>query len=229
MEDHSKAETRRLLGEVATATLTALLEERGYRNAFMTGVHPLGPELQAVGRARTLRYVPHRPDLMPPELARNPQRVAIESVQPGEVLVVDAGGEQNAGVFGDILASRTVKLGAVALVVDGAVRDGAEIASLGLVVQARAVHGAAHRRQLVPVETNVPIRCGGCAVIPGDWIVCDADGVVVVPGAQAPEALKLAQEFADTEERVKDAIARGVDPVEAHRQVNYDQMTRHSG
>ena len=127
MTNASEPGIRELLAATSTPTLTHLLGERGYRNVFLGGLHPLGNAQRAIGQARTLRYTPHRPDLMPADLACNPQRLAIESIEPGEVLVVETGGELGAGVLGDILLSRVVKRGGAAFVVDGAVRDAGEI------------------------------------------------------------------------------------------------------
>ena len=184
MTNAPEPDIRELLASTSTPTLTHLLGERGYRNVFLGGLHPLGNAQRAIGRARTLRYTPHRPDLMPADLACNPQRLAIESIEPGEVLVVETGGELGAGVLGDILLSRVVKRGGAAFVVDGAVRDAGEIRQFKIPVFVRGVHGAAHWRELVPVEHDGPIRCAGCTVTTGDWIVCDEHGVAC--GAHEP-------------------------------------------
>ena len=175
------SEVKRLLAATSTATLTHLLQQRGYRNVYFSGLNPVGPAVRAIGRARTLRYTPHRPDLYPEDLSQNPQRLAIESVEPGEVLVAEAGGELGAGVLGDILLTRVAKRGGAAFVVDGAVRDPEAIGQLEMPVFVRGIHGAAHMRDLVPIGHDVPVRCAGCTVVPGDWIVCDANGAAVVP------------------------------------------------
>ena len=207
---------RELLASTSTPTLTHLLGERGYRNVFLGGLHPLGNAQRAIGRARTLRYTPHRPDLMPADLACNPQRLAIESIEPGEVLVVETGGELGAGVLGDILLSRVVKRGGAAFVVDGAVRDAGEIRQFKIPVFVRGVHGAAHWRELMPVEHDGPIRCAGCTVAPGDWIVCDEHGVAVVPTNLASEVAAEGAANDLKEEFVRELIEGGASTIDVY-------------
>ncbi len=216
MADGTASSVRELLAGASTPTLTHLLEERGHRNTFLTGLQALTSAERAVGRARTLRYTPHRPDLMPSDMAQNPQRLAIESIEAGEVLVVEAGGELGAGVLGDILLSRIVKRGAVAFVVDGCVRDGGAIREFGIPVLVRGTHGAAHMRQLVPVEHDGPVRCAGCTVISGDWLVCDEHGVAVVPSALAPEVGGEAAANDLKEEFLHELIEEGASTLDAY-------------
>lgn len=177
------------LAMVSSPTATHLLLKLGIRNTFLEGIKPLISGAAVVGRARTLRYLPMREDLAPnpDELSRSAQRRAIESIGPGEILVVDAGGYLGAGTLGDILCERMKYRGAVAVVVDGAVRDSAQIREVGLPVWSKGVHGAASSRSMWPADYNVPIRCGGCTVMPGDYIVADQDGVVVIPPVHAAQ------------------------------------------
>ncbi|MCY4108741.1 MAG: ribonuclease activity regulator RraA [Chloroflexi bacterium] len=174
---------------VPSPTATHLLLKLGIRNTFLEGIKPLVSGAAVVGRARTLRYLPMREDLAPnpDELSRSAQRRAIESIGPGEILVVDAGGYLGAGTLGDILCERMKYRGALAVVVDGAVRDSAQIREVGLPVWSKGVHGAASSRSMWPADYNVPIRCGGCTVMPGDYIVADQDGVVVIPPVHAAQ------------------------------------------
>ena len=215
MADGTESSVRELLAAASTPTLTYLLEDRGHRNSFLTGLYALSSAERAVGRARTLRYTPHRPDLMPSAFARNPQRLAIESIEPGEVLVVEAGGEMGAGVMGDILLSRIVKRGGAALVVDGCVRDRGAIREFQIPVVVRGTHGAAHMRQLVPVEYDGTIRCAGCTVVPGDWIVCDEHGVAVVPVELASEVAIESAENDLKEEFLREQIEAGASTLDA--------------
>ena len=210
------AEIKELLAATSSPTLTHLLQQRGYRNVYFSGLHPVGPAARAVGRARTLRYTPHRPDLYPDDLSRNPQRLAIESIEPGEVLVAEAGGELGAGVLGDILLARVAKRGGAAFVVDGAVRDPSAIAELEIPVFVRGIHGAAHMRDLVPIGHDVPVRCGGCTVVPGDWIVCDANGVAVVPPDVAAEVATEGVEIDLKEVYVRELIDGGASTVDVY-------------
>ncbi len=190
------ADTRRRLESVATATLAATLQKRGVRTTFMSGLAAIRPGQRMVGRARTLRFVPIREDLVETYAPRlNAQRAAIESLQPGEVLVIDARNDTEAGTIGDIFAARAIQLGAAGIVTDGAVRDAAALRQLDIPVYNRASHGATFRRMHMPVDYQIPIACAGVTVVPGDVIVGDEDGVVVVPAALAHDvAAEAAQQ-----------------------------------
>ncbi len=178
------------LAHVTTATLTALLSKRGIRNSFMTGIAPLDSTVKIVGLARTLRFLPARGPVVsqPGGGEGNPQRLVIESIRPGDVLVIDAGGDVAAGgLVGDILSARIKYLGGVGLIADGAVRDTAQISDVGLPVWVRGVHGDGYPRGLYPADHDQPVRCGGVTVIPGDYIVADADGAVAIPPEHVAE------------------------------------------
>jgi regulator of RNase E activity RraA len=177
-------ETFELLRLPSTATLTSALAKRGLFNTFMVGVRPLTPGTRLVGQAFTLRYIPAREDLDRAGTVDNltdPQRVAIERVGPGDVLVIDGRGDVRAGCLGAILATRMKVRGAAGAVTDGAFRDSPEIAASGLPAYARAAHGAANKTIHHPADFGLPIACGGVAVYPGDVIVGDDEGVVVIP------------------------------------------------
>jgi len=189
------AETRRRLESVATATLAAALQKRGVRTTFMSGLAPIKPGQRMVGRARTVRFVPIREDLVETYAPRlNTQRAAIEALQAGEVLVIDARNDTEAGTIGDIFAMRAIQLGAVGIVTDGAVRDAAALRGLDIPVYNRASHGATFRRMHMPVDQQVAIACAGVTVVPGDVIVGDEDGVVVVPAALAADVAAEAEQ-----------------------------------
>jgi regulator of RNase E activity RraA len=196
------------LRTVSTASLTTALFNRGIRTAHMRGVHPLRPDLRLVGFAYTLRYVPMREDLGGDttfDNTTNPQRVAVEGVGPGDVLVIDARGETGAGTLGDILITRMQQRGVAGIVTDGALRDTPAIKTIDLPNYARAA--APYMSSLLhhPIDINVPIGCGGAAVIPGDVIVGDGDGVVVLPRALAGE---IAREAFEKEQYEDWALAR---------------------
>ncbi len=176
------------LAGVATATIAGTLQKRGIRSTFLSGLAPIKPGQRMIGRARTLRFIPIREDLIETYAPRlNMQRQAIESLQPGEVLMIDARGETDAGTIGDIFAMRAIQLGAVGVVTDGAVRDTPALRSMDIPIYHRASHGATFRRLHMPVEQQVPIACGGVTVVPGDVIVGDEEGVVVIPAAMVDE------------------------------------------
>jgi regulator of RNase E activity RraA len=182
-------ETVRLLGGVSTATLCTQLRKRGFRSSlFMQDVAPLRPDLPLAGQAVTLRYIPMREDLEPTgdyDNLTNRQRIAVERVGPGDVLVIDARGDTRAAVLGNILASRIEARGAAGIVTDGAFRDAPAIRALELPTYASGQNANLSNHVHFPSEVNVPIACGGVAVLPGDVIVGDAEGVVVIPLALA--------------------------------------------
>jgi regulator of RNase E activity RraA len=204
------SDTRRKLESVATATLAAVLQKRGLRTTFLSGLAPIKPGQRMVGRARTLRFVPIREDLVETYAPRlNMQRAAIESLQPGEVLVIDARNDTEAGTIGDIFALRAIQLGAVGIVTDGAVRDAAALRALDIAVYNRASHGATFRRMHMPVDQQVPIACAGVTVVPGDVLVGDEDGVVVVPATLARDVAAEAEQQELEEQWGMERVAAG--------------------
>ena len=187
------------LRRVSTATVTGLLARRGLRRATIFGARPIVSGTRMVGEAFTLRYIPAREDLDWTGTLDNltdPQRVAIERVGPGQVLVMDARGDVSSGSLGAILATRLRMRGAAGVVTDGAVRDYAEIGASGLPAFCRAPHPGANKVIYHPADFDLPIGCGGVAVYPGDVVVGDDDGAVVIPRHLAAE---IADEGADNE------------------------------
>jgi regulator of RNase E activity RraA len=175
-----------ILHKVTTATITTMLLKKGIRRCWMNGPKPLVPEGErVVGPAFTLRFVPVREDLATPESWGKPisTRAAIEEMPEGAVAVADAMGVPSAGIFGDILCARMKKRNVAALVTDGVVRDRAGILRSALPVWCAGVAAPASVNGLTFVGWQEPIGCGGCAIFPGDVIVADDDGVVVVPRA----------------------------------------------
>jgi regulator of RNase E activity RraA len=197
-----------LLALPSTATLTTVLAKHGLWRTFITGARPLAPDVRMVGQAFTLRYVPSREDLdynMVFDNLRDPQRLAIERLGPRDVLVIDARGDERAGVMGDILATRAKLRGAVGLVTDGCFRDSPSIAKVGIAAYARSPHAATNKTIHHPADFQVPIGCGGVAVYPGDVLVGDDEGVVVIPRHLAEQ---VAREAALQEHREEFILAR---------------------
>lgn len=178
------------LRQVSTASLTTQLLKRGLQNTFMQGVAPLRPDLRMVGYAFTLRYIPAREDLdrsTDYDNWTNPQRVAVESVGPDDVLVIDARGDLGSASLGHILMTRIMKRGAAGVVSDGAFRDSPSISMLDLPTYSGGMNATTSFVTHHPTDMNLPIGCGGVAVFPGDVIVGDAEGVVVIPRHLASE------------------------------------------
>lgn len=206
-------ETLDTLRAVGTPTLTGQLDGT-YRNSYMIGVEPLAvrPGQRMVGRARTLRFIPYREDLVEAQygsLTSSPHRVALEDVGPGDVLVIDAGGSREAAVLGDMFTRRVMERGGSGVVIDGVVRDLSAIRDVGLPVFARGVHGAGITRALMSVGRDEPVRCGGVPVIPGDVVVGDEDGVVVMSPAVAPEIAEAAFEHQEEEIWIRERLEAG--------------------
>jgi regulator of RNase E activity RraA/2-keto-4-pentenoate hydratase/2-oxohepta-3-ene-1,7-dioic acid hydratase in catechol pathway len=197
------------LSEVSTATLAAVLRKRGLNTVTLDGLRSTRPERTMAGYARTVRYLPLREDLSAAQQPMNAQKQAIEAIRPGEVLVIEARGESTAGTIGDILALRAQVRGAAGLVTDGAIRDSKALAGLDIPVYHAAVHPAVLGRRHVPWETGVTVACAGVTIQPGDLLVGDADGVVVLPPGIAAEVLAEAREQERQEEFVAERVAAG--------------------
>ncbi len=205
--------TREKLQTVSTATICTALYKRGFRNQMIQDVHPLDPPKPTmVGEAFTLRYIPAREDLNPITVFQNrdhPQRKAIEECPPQAVMVIDSRKDARAASAGSILVTRLMARGVAGVVTDGGFRDSAEIAELGI--------PAFHRRPSAPtnltihqaIDINVPIGCGDAPVWPGDVIVGDADGVVVIPAHLADEIADEAVEMTVFEDFVTEQVRRG--------------------
>lgn len=198
---------------VSTATLTTQLMSRGLRNTFLVGLRPLNPgSARMVGTAFTLRYIPAREDLDVLSVFRDPehpQRKAVESVGPGQVLVMDCRGRGRAASLGGILGTRLLRRGAAGVVTDGAVRDSPTFATLGLPAYSAGVSGTTNLVQHHAVDTQVPIGCAEVPVYPGDVMVGDAEGVVCVPRELAAEVARDAVAQEHLEEFVQAQIEAG--------------------
>ncbi len=185
------------LETVTTATLTTVLLKKGLRNVWLRGTKPLNPgQKRIAGRAFTLRFVPGREDLATPESWSSPisTRGAIEAMSAGCIAVVDAMGIEDAGIFGDILCARMAKRGVAALISDGVVRDAAGVRATGLPVWCNGVAAPPSVAGLTFVNWQEPIACGGVAIFPGDMIVVDDDGAVVIPQSMVEDVTAIALE-----------------------------------
>lgn len=206
LSDRAKAALR----SVSTATLTAQLRRRGIRDTFLRGLRPTRPDLKLLGYAFTLRYVPLREDVRDANATGlNAQKRAVESIGPEEVLVIDARQDAGAGTIGDILAARALARGASGIITDGGLRDSPAFAELEIPTYYAAPHAAVLGLIHYPLETNVPVACGGALVMPGDVIVGDAEGAVVVPAAMAEEVARDALEQEDREAWALERVRAG--------------------
>jgi len=218
------------LQKITTATLTTVLLKKGLRNVWIRGTIPIRPgQPRLVGRAFTLRFVPAREDLATPESWGSPisTRAAIEDMPAGCIAVADAMNVTDAGIFGDILCARMAKRGISALITDGVVRDMAGVLGTGLPVWCRGAAAPASVTGLTFVAWQQPIACGGVAVFPGDVIVVDQDGAVLIPANLLDEVIPLAVEQERLEAWIMSEVERGVPlpglyPPNAEAKARYD-------
>ena len=205
--------TRDKLKHVSTATLATALFKRGLRNQFIQDVRPLAFKGETmVGPAFTLRYMPAREDLNPISVFQDrahPQRKAVEECPPGAVFVIDSRKDARAASAGSILVSRLMMRGVAGIVTDGGFRDSPEIAALAI--------AAYHHRPSAPtnltchqaIDINVPIGCGDAPVFPGDIVVGDGEGVIVIPAHLADEIAEEATEMTVFEDFVTEKVLEG--------------------
>ncbi|TDC93497.1 fumarylacetoacetate hydrolase family protein [Saccharopolyspora aridisoli] len=198
------------LRKVAVATLSAQLRKHGYNQVSIDGVRTDKPGSKVIGRARTLRFVPAREDLFRSHGGGyNAQKRTFDSLEPGDVLVVEARGERGSGTVGDILALRAQVLGAAGIVTDGGVRDHSAVKELDIPTFSGGPHPAVLGRKHVPWDNDITVACGGATVQPGDVIVGDDDGVLVIPPALLDEVLDAAIEQEAEEEWIAARVAEG--------------------
>ncbi|MGU3401634.1 ribonuclease activity regulator RraA [Brucellaceae bacterium D45D] len=201
MTDYVLSEqTRAKLKKISTASVATALYKRGLRNQYIQGVLPVAPKPEnMVGQAFTLRYIPAREDRNPITVFRNPehkQRVAIETCPPGHVLVMDARKDARAATAGSILVTRLALRGAAGIVSDGGYRDVSGIGELDMPAYCAKPSAPTNLTLHEAIDINVPISCGDVAVFPGDVLLGDADGVMVIPAHLCEE---IAEECAGME------------------------------
>ena len=186
---------------VSTATLASQLRKRGLDGCVFDGISTASTGTKMIGFARTVSYLPMREDLRPEKTAGfNAQKRAIESIRPGDVLVIGARGVHEAGTIGDILALRAQQRGAAGIITDGAVRDGAAVDALVIPTYSATRSPAVLSRHHLPWSTDIAVACAGTLVEPGDLLVGDDDGVVLLPADSAAE-IAIAAHAQEREER----------------------------
>lgn len=192
------------LAKCSTTTIWGTLSQAGIQNTFMEGVLPRTSKQNFAGTAQTLRTLPTRGDVAKAIQGRpNPHRASFATVGKNQVVVIDARGDHGTGVLGDIFAQSILTRGGVALVTDGAVRDLPAMEEVGLPVYTPAGNAGAFNTRHIGAELNVPVQCAGVLVIPGDVLVGDSSGVIVIPQAMAAE---VAEKSWETE--VRDGYSR---------------------
>lgn len=208
-----KPETKAKLLQVSTATLCTALFKRGLRNQFIQDVRPLNPNLpNMVGEAFTLRYIPAREDLNPITVFQDPnhpQRAAVEQCPPGAVMVFDSRKNARAASAGSILVTRLMVRGCAGAVTDGGFRDSPEMAAMDFPVYHQRPSAPTNLTLHQALDINVPIGCGDAPVFPGDIVVGDREGVVVLPAHLADELADEAFEMTAFEDFVQEEVHKG--------------------
>ena len=206
-------ELRAKLEGVSTATIATALFKRGFRQQMLQDVLPLSAKgRNMVGPAFTLRYIPAREDLNPITVFQDPshpQRAGVEACPPGHVFVIDSRKDPSAASAGSILVTRLMVRGCEGIVTDGGFRDSPEIADLDI--------RSYHKRPSAPtnltchqaIETQTPIGCGDAPVFPGDIMVGDDEGVIVIPAHLAEEIADEAVEMTVYEDFVTERVKEG--------------------
>ncbi|MEJ1156679.1 ribonuclease activity regulator RraA [Prosthecomicrobium sp. N25] len=202
------------LKDIGAATVAGTLGHMGYRNPHMVGPVPQSEGKSIVGPALTLQFLPQRPDLFNEGEYADPEtqlhRHVLYHVQEGDVVVVDARGDMSSGVFGDMMCTYFKGRGGAGIVIDGCMRDRPNVKKLDLACWLRGWTPNYHvQTTLFPNAVNVPIACGGVTVMPGDIIVADDDGAVVLPVSMAPAVIEAAQKHHEWEEYSRMMLMKG--------------------
>ena len=224
------------LARIGSATATGELSRLGIRDPYMRGPLAWSPGKSVVGPALTLQFMPKREDLYGEDEYADPERQLHRHVlyhtQPGDIVVVDARGDMGSGVFGEMMLTYFKGRGGAGVVIDGCIRDYTHVQHLDLPLWLKGVTPNFHTQtNIFPFAVNVPIACNNVLVMPGDIIVADDDGVVVVPIKLAPELLRTASEHTDWEVFSRMRLAEGGDlrkyyPLSEEARAEYEAWRR---
>ena len=208
--DSQTAKILDALRAIPAAAVLDVLESMGYTNPQMVGVRSMYPGQRLVGRAVTMRFVPSRPDMRAEVIGGtdSAEYRAMELCGPGDVLIMDAMGWPNPSAAGDIKLFRLAQRGAAGVVTDGGVRDLAAMKDYGMGIFAAGETNRTMPSAMLPCDVNVPVKCGGILVLPGDYITADDGGVVVLPHQLAVEVVEKATEFEEVEQAIKRQLAK---------------------
>jgi regulator of RNase E activity RraA len=202
------------LSHVGSATCSSRLSRMGIRDTHIRGPVAWTPGKSVAGPALTLQFMPKREDIYGSDEYADPERQLHRHVlyhtQPGDIVVVDARGDMASGIFGEMMLTYFKGKGGIGVVIDGCIRDYPHAKDLGLGLWLRGVTPNYHAQtNIIPFAVNVPIACNNVLVMPGDIIVADDDGAVVVPVKLAPEVLRLANEHHEWEEFTRMRLSQG--------------------
>jgi regulator of RNase E activity RraA len=214
VSDSLTSEDRILFGKLMRVGLEAAwaaVTSEGFPQCFINELHPLNTGRRMVGRARTIRYLPNRKDLREKIYSQGPQlnyRSAEES-QPGDVLVFDAGGETHSTVSGAMVTTRFVMRGGSGIMVDGCMRDVPDLTAMPIGIYLRCGHASSVSPILMSVDYQVPVRIGSVTIVPGDILVGEDHGILVIPSAIVDKVLEKAMAHDEQEEFQRYLLLRG--------------------
>jgi len=236
IQERLSAEDRVLfdkLMRVGLESAWSLVTAEGYPQNFINELTPLKSNMRMVGRARTMRYLPNRKDVREKLYSAGPQLnyKSAEEAQPGDVLVFDAGGETRAGVSGGVTTVRFLVRGGAGLVIDGAMRDVPELEAMPIQTYMRRGHASSVSPIMMSVDYQVPVRIGSVTVIPGDILVGDTTGILVIPAAIAEKVADTALEHDDQEDFQRQLLLKGesiydVYPMNAATRKRYEEYRK---
>ncbi len=214
IQERLSAEDRVLfdkLMRVGVESAWSLVTAEGYPQNFINELTPLKSNMRMVGRARTMRYLPNRKDVREKLYSAGPQLnyKSAEEAQPGDVLVFDAGGETRAGVSGGVTTVRFLVRGGAGLVIDGAMRDVPELEAMPIQTYMRRGHASSVSPIMMSVDYQVPVRIGTVTVIPGDILIGESTGILVIPAAIASKIADKALEHDEEEEFQRGLLLQG--------------------
>lgn len=219
------------LKRIGASSLAMLLVKKGYRNCWMRNVVPLtSGQPRVAGEAYTIRYIPARTPILAPETWRSKTRAVVDDVPEGAVVVVDAMGNTDAGVFGDIVTSGIVSRRGVALITDGVLIDQEGVLATGLPIwchPSKCATVGSMAEFTASIGSQEPIACGRAAVYPADIIVADIDGVIVIPPELVSEFIDVGLRTEEEEAWVRSEIRRGqplqgLHPLDDTNRARYD-------
>lgn len=221
------------LMRVGLESAWSLVTAEGYPQNFINELSPLKANTRMVGRARTMRYLPNRKDVREKLYAAGPQLnyKSAEEAQPGDVLVFDAGGETRAGVSGGVTTIRFLVRGGAGLVIDGAMRDVPELEAMPIQTYMRKGHASSVAPLMMSVDYQVPVRIGSVTVIPGDILVGESTGILVIPAAIVEKIVNKALEHDEEEEFQRGLLLNGesivgVYPMNAATRKRFEEWRR---
>jgi regulator of RNase E activity RraA len=227
------------LAHISAATAAGELAHLGIRNTHLVGPVARTPGKTVVGPALTLQFMPKREDLYGESEYTDPEkqlhRHALYHTQPGDIVVVDARGDMTSGVFGEMMLTYFQGRGGIAAVIDGCIRDYPHAKGLGVGLWLKGTTPNYHTQtNIYPFAVNVPIACGGVLVMPGDIIIADDDGAVVVPIKMAPELLKKASEKHEWEDFTRLRLSQGGElrkyyPLSEEARAEYEEWKKVQG